>query len=149
MEQLSCLGWSSSCYLELLNKLQKWICKTVGPALAVSLELFTHCWNVASSSLFHSYYFGRSSSELAQLVPLPYSRGRSNSLHDFSVTIPRRYNDDYVNSFFPTIAWLWNSLPTESFPFTCDLKEVKCRKEGQEKLPCAYRASKVKSRRMK
>ena len=33
------------------------------------------------------------SSELAELVPLPYSRGRStrysDRLHDFSVTIPR------------------------------------------------------------
>ena len=37
------------------------------------------------------YYFDRCSSELAQVVPLPYSRGRSthysDRLHDFSVTI--------------------------------------------------------------
>ena len=63
------------------------------------------------------YYFGRCcSSELAQLVPLPYSRGRStcysDGLHDFSVTIPRCYKDVYVNSFFPRTARLWNSLPT-------------------------------------
>ena len=43
--------------------------------------------NVASLSLFYRYYFGRCSSELAELVPLPYSR-YSNRLHDFSVTIP-------------------------------------------------------------
>ena len=49
--------------------------------------------------------FGRCSSELAQLVPLLYSRGKSTGysdrLHDFSVTIPRSYKDVYVNSFFP------------------------------------------------
>ena len=27
-----------SCYLELLDKLQKWICRTVGPSFATSLQ---------------------------------------------------------------------------------------------------------------
>ena len=62
-----------SCYLELLDKLQKRICRTVGPSLAASLQLLAHCRNVATLSLFYRYYFGRCSCELAQLVPLPYS----------------------------------------------------------------------------
>ena len=82
-----------SSYLELLDKLQKRICRTAGPSLAASLEPLAHRRNVASLSLFYRYYFGRCSSELAQLVPLPFSRGRSthysDRLHDFSVTIPR------------------------------------------------------------
>ena len=84
------------------------ICSTVGPSLAASLEPLDHCRNVASLSLFYRYYFGRCSSELAQLVPLPFSRGRStrysDRLHDFSVTIRRCYKDVYVNSFFPGTA---------------------------------------------
>ena len=52
-------------YLEILDKLQKQICKTVGPSLAVSLEPLSHCRNVASLSLFYRYYCGRYSSELA------------------------------------------------------------------------------------
>ena len=68
---------------------------------------------------------GRCSSELAQLISLPYSRGRSthhsDRLHDFSVTIPRCYKDVYVNSFFPRTVKLCNSLPTECFPLTYDL----------------------------
>ena len=32
-----------SCYLELLDKLQKWICWTVAPLLASSLEPLAHC----------------------------------------------------------------------------------------------------------
>ena len=87
--------------------LQKYV--TVGPSLAASLEPLAHRRNVASLSLFYRYYFGRCSSELAQLVPLPYSRGRStrysDRLHDFSVTI----------------------LPIECFPLTYDLSGFKCR----------------------
>ena len=128
-----CHAWAGApiCYLELLDKLQKRICRTVGPSLAASLEPLAHCRNVASLSLFYRYSFGRCSSELAQLVPLPYSRGRStrysDRLHDFSVTIPRCYMDVYVNSFFPRTARLWNSLPIECFPLTYDLSDFKSR----------------------
>ena len=41
-----------SCYLELLDKLQKWICRTVGSSPAASLEPLAHYQNVASLSLF-------------------------------------------------------------------------------------------------
>ena len=86
-----CHVWTSapSCYLEFLDKLQKRISRTVGPSFFTSLEPLAHCRNVASLSLFSRYYFGRCSSELAQLVPLPFSQGRStryfDRLHDFSV----------------------------------------------------------------
>ena len=46
-----CHVWASY-YLELLDKLQKRICRTVGPSLAASLEQLAHCRNVASLSLF-------------------------------------------------------------------------------------------------
>ena len=120
-----------SCYLELLDKLQKRICRTFGPALGASLESLAHRRNVASLRLLYRYYFGRCSSELAQLVPFPYSRGRStryiDRLHDFSVTIPRCYKDVYVNSFFPRTARLRNSLLIECFPLTNDLSGFKSR----------------------
>ena len=54
----SCIGccchvWAGapSCYLELLDRLQKWICRIVGPSLAASLEPLAHRRNVASLSL--------------------------------------------------------------------------------------------------
>ena len=48
-----CLVWAgaTSCYLKLLDKLQKRICKTVGPSLAVFLEPLAHHRNVASFSI--------------------------------------------------------------------------------------------------
>ena len=70
-------------------------------------------------SLFYSYYFGRCSSELAQLVPLAYSQRKStrysDRLYHFSVTIPRCYKDAYVTSFFARIVRLWNFLLIEYF----------------------------------
>ena len=70
-----CHVWAGapSCYLELLDKLQKRICNPVGPSLATSLEPLAHYCNVANLSLFCRYYLGRCSFELDQLVPLPYS----------------------------------------------------------------------------
>ena len=128
-----CHVWAGapSCYLELLDMLQKQICRTVGPWLIPSLEPLAHLRNVASLNLFYRYYFGRCSSELAELVPLPYSQGSStrysDRLHDFSVTIPRYYKDVYVNSFFPRTARLWNSLPIECFPLSCGPSGLKSR----------------------
>ena len=90
-----CHIWAGapSCYLELLDSRRKWICRIVGPSLVTSLEPLAHHQNVASLSIFYRYYIGRCSSELTQLVPLPFSQGRStrysDRLHDFSVTIPK------------------------------------------------------------
>ena len=67
--------------VEMLDKLQR-ICRTVGPSLAASLKPLVHLRNAASLSLFYRYYFGRCSSELTQLVPLPYSRGSSTRYSD-------------------------------------------------------------------
>ena len=40
-----CHVWAGapSYYLELLDKLEKWICRTVGPSLAASVEPLAHC----------------------------------------------------------------------------------------------------------
>ena len=128
-----CHAWvgTPSCYLELLDKLQKRICRTVGPSLAASLEPLAHCRNAASLSLFYRYYFGRYFSELAQVVPLPFSQEKfsfySGRLHDFPVTIPRCYKDVYVNTFFPRTARLWNYVPIKCFPLTYNLNGFKSR----------------------
>ena len=119
------------CYLEFLDKLQKRICRTIGTSLAASLEPLTHRRNVACLSLFYRHYFVRCYSELTQLVPLPFSQGRSthysDRLHDFSVTIPKCCRNVYVNTFFPRTARLWNSLPIVCFPLNYDLSSFKSR----------------------
>ena len=104
-----CHVWAgaTSCYLELLDKLQKQLSRTVGPSLAASLELLAHCWDVASLSLFCRYYSGSCS-------------GSTGSTSFFSWEV-------YVNSFFSCTARLWNFLPTECFPLTYDLSGFKFR----------------------
>ena len=79
-----CHVWAGarSCYLELLDKLQKRICRAVVPSLADCLEPLAHDWNLASLSLFYRHYFSRCFSELAQLVPLPFFRGRPTCYSD-------------------------------------------------------------------
>ena len=51
--EYSCHVWAGapSCYLELLDELQKQICGTIGLSLAASLEPLAHRRNVASLSL--------------------------------------------------------------------------------------------------
>ena len=74
---------------------KKQIWGTVGPSLAASVERLANHRNVASLSILYMYYFGRCSSELTELIPLPYSWGWStcytDRLYDFFVTIPRCY----------------------------------------------------------
>ena len=69
-----------------------------------SIEPLAPCRNGASLSLFYRYYFGTCSPKLAQLFPASVSQGRSagysDILYDFSVTIPRCYNDVSIVSFF-------------------------------------------------
>ena len=131
-----CLFLTGPCnfYLDLLEKLQKQISRTVRPLLTASLEPLAHRQNVASLSVFYRYYFGRCSSELVELVPRPCSRGRStcysDKLHD-SVTVPRCYKAAYVNRFFSRMSRLWNSLPKECFPLAHDLSGLKSRIKRQ------------------
>ena len=98
--------------------------------LAASLEPLAYCGNVASLILFYRYYFG-CSPEPAKLIPVSFSQGwctcYSDRLHDFSVIIPRRYKDTYVNSFFPCTAKLWNSLLIECLPLIYVLSGFKSR----------------------
>ena len=124
-----CHIWSGAftCYLELLEKLQKRICRTVGRSLAASLEPLARCRNLASISFFYMCYFGRCLSELAQLVPLSYFGGRSARYSDRLHGFCRCYKDGCVNSFFRRTARFWNSLHVECFSLMYDLNGFKSR----------------------
>ena len=132
--EYSCHVWAAapSCYLEMFDKLQKRIFRTVGTCYLSSTLVF--CRNVTGLSLFYRYYFGITFI-WTEVVPFPYSRGRSTScsdrLQDFSVTIPRCYKDFYVNSFFPRTGRLWNYLLIVCFPLTYDLSGFRPRTDRQ------------------
>ena len=124
----SCKAGGPSSYLDML---QVRVFKTGGPSFAGLFWIWAHCRNVASLGVFCKYCFGRCSSELAELVPLHYSRGRStcnsNRLRHFSVTISGCHEDVYVNSFFPRTvpgtSRIWNCLSAKCFPLRYDLNK--------------------------
>ena len=124
---LSCVA--PSCWLELLDKLQKRVYRNIGPSLSASLEPVAHLRNVASLSLFHMYYFGIHIhlNWLNWFQFLIILRGLLFILHDISVTIPRCYNIVYVNSFFLRTARLWNFPSIECYPLLYDLNGFKSR----------------------
>ena len=72
---------------------------------------------VASLSLC---LLGRCLCESTEVFPLPYSCGRSSGysdkLHDFSVTIPRSYENVNINSFSLVTVFLGNSWSEYCFP---------------------------------
>ena len=104
--------------LGIVNKLQKWICRTVGPSLAAFFEPLAHCRNVTSLNLFYRYYYGRCSSTCY-----------SDRLYYFSVIILRCCKDGCVNSLFLHTLLLWNFLSKGCFSLTSNLngfKEISC-----------------------
>ena len=128
-----CHVWSGapSCYLELLDKRQKWIWRIVGP----SQDCCCLSWNLDSSS---------KCSQLKLSIGITLVDFNLNwfnwlrflilegGLHVvqtdcMTVTIPRCYKDVYNNSFFPRKARPWNSLLIEYFPLTYDLSGFKFR----------------------
>ena len=66
--------------LDKLDKLQKQVCATVCPSLAASLDPLGHRQNLATLILSYRYYFGRFSSQKAELVQLPHCSKRLHSL---------------------------------------------------------------------
>ena len=118
----------AACFLEMLGKLPKRICRTVGPSLAASFEPLTHRRNVANLSLFYRYYFSRCSSEPAQLVLLHYSRGSSTLILIDCMIFPSSFLD-VTRMSMSTASFLahWNFLPVECFPLIYDPNGFKSR----------------------
>ena len=78
-----------SCHFYMLDKLQKWVSRTIGPTSVASVESLADEQNVTSVSLL--WVFERCSSELIELVQIHFSWWRfmhfSNRFHDFCVDI--------------------------------------------------------------
>ena len=55
---------AAMCYYDILDKLQKPVCRSVGLTLAASIEPLAHCVTVTSQSLSYGNVFCRCSFEL-------------------------------------------------------------------------------------
>ena len=74
---LSRLAWCPQLLLGFVRQATKTDMQDCWSSLAASLEPLAHRRNVASLSLFYRHYFGRCSSELAQLVHIFISNSMS------------------------------------------------------------------------
>ena len=70
-------GATRSHVLDLLDRVQKQVVSLVGSGLSAGLQAKSHRRDVANLSLFYKYYYGKYSSELADLVPPKHVTVRS------------------------------------------------------------------------
>ena len=107
-----CHVWASapSCYLELLDKLQKWICRAVGPLPAAALEPLAHHWNgvVQGSWVQNQWLAPRSIQAFILQRSIKWVQGPSGDLvvktklspHSGSVAL-RQLNKVFLTSLSP------------------------------------------------
>ena len=93
--------------------------RTVGhsavvPSLSASLESLVHHPNAASLSLIYRYYFGRYSSELAELVPLTLMEGLL-VIQTGGMIFLLSFLDSILLPFLSHTARLWNFLHRKCF----------------------------------
>ena len=77
LQMLLCISMNLSYDLACIFLMSGQVHRFVSPSLAASLEPLVHHLNAASLCLFCMYYFGRYSSELDEVVRLPYSHEKS------------------------------------------------------------------------
>ena len=115
--------------LDLLDRVQKRLSSLVGSVLSADLQALSHRRDVASLSLFYKYYYGKCSSELADLVPPKRVTVRSirfsEQIHRHAVNSPMCRTNFYQSSFCTRTATIWNSLINECFPPDYDLAAFK------------------------
>ena len=124
--------WRGSTHKALLNRVESKAFRLVNsPILSDCLDSLSHRRNVASLSIFYSYFRADCSSELANCMPLPYPRQRPRCTrrftysHPYSVHLPNARVNQYLHSFIPYIRKLWNSLPLTVFSPVYDLNSFK------------------------
>ena len=93
--------------------------------LQIKNSLIAHQWLLFGKK-YCKYYFDGCLSDWLKWPHMLILKGfLLVILIDFSVTIPRCYDDVYVISFFPGTTRLWNSLPVKCFCLIYDLNGFK------------------------
>ena len=103
----------------MLDRVQKRVVSLVGSGLSACLQALLHGKDVASLCLFYNNYYGKCSSELADLVPskrVTLRRTRfSEQMHRHTVISPMCRTKFYQSSFIPRTTTLFKSLTNECF----------------------------------
>ena len=124
--------WGGSPYTRLLDRVEAKAFRLVGDArLTSSLDSLSLRRSVASLTIFYRIYFGYCSHELRSIIPPPLPRPRSTrqaaSSHSFCVRLSNDRLSRHSESFIPTTARVWNSLPQSVFPDSFNISLFKRR----------------------
>ena len=92
--------YEPNCYLDVLYKLQKQVCRTVGPILANFFESLAHCQNIANASPSYGYNLVDFYSTWLNQFFLIFVGGPLVSLKYCMVFLLPLQDAEYVNSFF-------------------------------------------------
>jgi len=122
--------WPRSSVTNILDRVQDKAIRLINDVQLTShLQTLAHRRDVSRLCLFYRYYFGQCSEELAAATPQPRMFVRNlrgcSSNNPYLVKIPRCRTEVYKQSFFPSTAALWNSLPSHVFPPTRNLQAFK------------------------
>ena len=120
----------TSRYLELLDKLQKRIWRTVGSSFVASLKPLAHFQNEASLSLFFGYFLVDVLQNWLKWFHFLFPVGGLLVILTDCMIFLSPFLDVTkmsMSSFFPHTAKLWDSLPIECFPLTYNLSGFKPR----------------------
>jgi len=123
-------GGAPKSSLHLLDKVKsKGIRLINNPALTNSLQSLSHRCLVADLSIFYRYFHGHCSLEIKNIISDPVRCVRatrtSTQSHPFEVTLPHLRTLAHKSSFIPRTSQLWNSLPSTTFPESCNLSSFK------------------------
>ena len=116
--------------LGLLDSIQKRAIRLIAnPELTRHLDSLEHRRKVADLCLYYRYYYGKCSSELANLIPPKAVSARRIRLteagHQHRVNLQTPRTSLYRDSFFWRTTSLWNGLPPHIFPEQYNLQRFK------------------------
>ena len=116
-----CHVWAGApgCFWESLDKLQKWICKTVVPSIAASYDLLAHHQNVSSLSLFYRYYKCYKNVDVNSFFP------HTTTLECLPLNYDLHGSKSRINRHLLNICFFLNRFPA-SFNLFCASFSCKC-----------------------
>ena len=125
--------WGGSSHVSSLDRVQRRAARLIGSPVTQSLESRRR---IASLSLFYRYCNGNCSVELANCLPPPLRRVRETrqveQSHEYAVHLSNPRVELRRDTFFCTVAPLWNSLPSQVFPPSYSMDSFK---RGVARLP--------------
>ena len=124
--------WGGSPYTRLLDRVEAKAFRLINDVVLTSkLDPLSLRREVASLTIFYKYFHGNCSEEIKSVMPPPLPRPRNTRqasvAHNFCVRLENARIEAFNNSFIPSTARAWNSLPQSVFPGSYNIQLFKSR----------------------